>query len=369
MSAANFTQFLTALGAYESGIDTTKVQTADWMQYLRVFDPRYGNVNPTSVSLSNTQDLIMLQYHVHNTLGFLGKYQFGEALLIDLGYYVPAASGYYGTTSTNEWKGAWTGKNGVHSKADFMTSVQELAIREAFAMNVGVINTYLAQAGKTIDDYIGHQFTYTRLGETHVATVTMSGILAGAHLQGPTGVAQLFLHNIQSSDEYGTNILFYIDKYGGYNTPFGTAANDTLVGSDYSETFMGAGGHDTYTTGAGLDKIIITKGLGGIDTITDFDVKNDVISLSNFAGVAFKDLVITNVSGHAVVKFPNGQTINIMNHTAAEIGVQQFVYGPYKITWNANSGDTLINSFNIKYDLIDLSYAPFQPRSATVVIN
>ncbi|AHE68106.1 hypothetical protein Loa_02569 [Legionella oakridgensis ATCC 33761 = DSM 21215] len=357
MSNSDFEQFLTALGAFESGIDTTQTQTTSWMQYLQVFDPNRGNVDPNSVNLSDPNDLAELQYHVHNTLGFLGKYQFGEPLLIDLGYYSPAPTGYYGTTATNEWQGTWTGKNGVDSKEEFMTNVQELAIREAFAMNMGVINQYLNQAGKTIDDFLGHEFTYTRFGEAHIATVTMSGILASAHLQGPGGVAQLLLHNIASSDEYGTNILFYMDKFGGYHTPFGTNGDDFLVGSDYSETFMGEGGHNEYETGGGNDKIIIAQNITGNDVIQDFDIARDVISLTKFPGLTFADLSITALNNNAVIHFPNGQTVTLNNVDASQISANQFVSGPYKIMWNAGSGDTIIENFNLQHDLIDLNYA------------
>lgn len=357
MSNEDFTEFLTALGAFESGIDTTQPQTSSWMEYLRVFDPQFGNVDPATVDISNPEDLSLLQYHVFNTIGFMGKYQFGEPLLIDLGYYVPAATGYYGSTATNEWQGTWTGKNGVHSQADFMTNVQELAIREAFDMNVGIINDYLAQAGKTVDDFLGQEFSYSRLGETHVASVTMSGILASAHLQGPGGVAQLFLNNIASSDEYGTNILFYMDKFAGYSTPFGSQSDDFLSGSDYSETFMGGAGHNVYQTGDGFDKIIITNQAGTSDVIQDFNINMDVISLAQFPGLTIAGLVITNVDGHAQINFPNGQTLSLLNVMAEDVGAEQFVYGPYKITWDANSGDRIIDNFNVKYDVIDLNYA------------
>lgn len=357
MNNGDFADFLTALGAFESGIDTTQPQSSSWMHYLRVFDPAYGNVSPASVDLNNPNDLEMLQYHVHNTLGFMGKYQFGEPLLIDLGYYTPAATGYYGTTATNEWQGTWTGKNGVHSKADFMSTVQELAIREAFSMNMGIINSYLAQAGKSIDDYLGQEFTYTRLGETHVAHVTMSGILASAHLQGPGGVAQLFLHHVASSDEYGTNILFYMDKYSDYTTPFGASGNDFLSGSEYSETFMGGAGHNVYQTGDGHDKIIITNHAENHDIIEDFDVVKDVISLTEFPGITFQQLHLSTLDNQTHITFPNGQTLSLLGVDANELTAKQFVYGPYKITWNANSGDHIIDNFNATYDVIDLNYA------------
>ena len=358
MGNGNFQAFLESLGAFESGIDTTQTYPDSWFTYLNVFDPEKGNVDPSSVDTHNPADLAQLQYHVHNTIGFLGKYQFGEPLLIDLGYYTPAASGFYGSTATNEWKGTWTGKNGVHSKEDFMSEVQELAIREAFAMNMGVIDTYLSQAGKTLDDFLGNEFTYTQNGAENTAVVTMSGILASAHLQGPGGVAQLLLNGTVSHDEYGTNILSYMDKFGGFNNPFGSAADDFLSGSDYNETFSGEAGHNIYETGDGHDKIIITENAGGSDTITDFDVTKDVISLADFTGLTFGDLLIhDNGTGDAVITLPNNQTITLEGVNSSTVNESLFVKGPIILSWNANSGDTVIQNFNLTHDLIDLNYA------------
>ena len=110
MADSDFSDFLASLGAFESGIDTSQSYTSYYFDFLGVFDPTRGNVDPQTVDNTDPADLAQLQYHVHNTLGFLGKYQFGEPLLIDLGYYEPAASGFYGSTATNEWLGTWTGK-------------------------------------------------------------------------------------------------------------------------------------------------------------------------------------------------------------------------------------------------------------------
>jgi len=72
MNSGNFKEFTTALAAFESGIDLTIPQTQASLQYLRVFDPQYGNVDPATVDFNSTADLANLQYHVHNTLGFFG---------------------------------------------------------------------------------------------------------------------------------------------------------------------------------------------------------------------------------------------------------------------------------------------------------
>ncbi|MBD2296368.1 LysM peptidoglycan-binding domain-containing protein [Anabaena sphaerica FACHB-251] len=152
-------------------------------------------------------------YNIENQLGFIGKYQFGEALLIDLGYY--QANVYYGNgASRNEWRGRWTGKNGIKSKQDLLNNknVQEIAIQEAFTLNLNRINSQLRQNGRSLKDFIGQQ----RGG----VVITTSGILAAAHLRGEGGVVQLLLNNQVSQDENGTSILAYLREFGGFRTPF-----------------------------------------------------------------------------------------------------------------------------------------------------
>jgi nucleoid-associated protein YgaU len=186
-SKGSFRDMLEALGAFESGLPP-------------------GNPN---------------QYKVENSLGFMGKYQFGEALLIDLGYYNtpnPYIGGGNGVDK-NYWRGTWTGKKGINSKEQFLNSpdVQELAIREAFALNWKRVNDTLAGQGKSVNDYLGKAKTFNDNGVSKTITITLSGILAGAHLRGPYGVANLLLNDQVSHDEYGTSILRYIEEYGGYN--------------------------------------------------------------------------------------------------------------------------------------------------------
>ncbi|MCC5619007.1 LysM peptidoglycan-binding domain-containing protein [Nostoc sp. CHAB 5836] len=153
-------------------------------------------------------------YNIENRLGFIGKYQFGEPLLIDLGYY--QANVYYNNgASRNEWRGMWRGKNGVNSKQDFLNNqnnVQENAIQEAFALNLDRIKSQLQQNGRSLRDFIGQQ----RGG----VVITTSGIIAAAHLRGEGGVVQLLLNNQVSQDENGTSILDYLREFGGFQTPF-----------------------------------------------------------------------------------------------------------------------------------------------------
>ncbi|MEW6499278.1 MAG: hypothetical protein AB1589_43380, partial [Cyanobacteriota bacterium] len=143
------------------------------------------------------------------------------ALLIDLGYYNtpnPYIGGGNGVDK-NYWRGTWTGKKGINSKEQFLNSpdVQEFAIREAFALNWKRVNDTLAGQGKSVNDYLGKAKTFNDNGVSKTITITLSGILAGAHLRGPYGVANLLLNDQVSHDENGTSILRYIEEYGGYD--------------------------------------------------------------------------------------------------------------------------------------------------------
>jgi len=158
------------------------------------------------------------QYQVENALGFIGKYQFGEPLMINLSYYKAAV--YYGHgANKNYWQCTWTGKKGIDSKTKFLNSpdVQELAIREAFALNWICVNDSLNKQGKSLDDYLGQKKLFDDSGVSKTVIITLSGILAGAYLRGPYSVADLLLKNKVSHDAFGTSILRYMDEYGGYD--------------------------------------------------------------------------------------------------------------------------------------------------------
>ncbi|MFN6538597.1 MAG: hypothetical protein RM021_019910 [Nostoc sp. EkiNYC01] len=146
-----------------------------------------------------------------NPLGFLGKYQFGEALLIDLGYY--QANVYYGKgADRNYWRGRWTGKGGVNSKQDFLNNknAQERAIDEAFALQWRRLNAELQQHGRSVQQYLGKR---TR---TRGIVITPSGLLAASHLRGPRAAAEMLLFDRDSRDERGTSIFDYLSEFGGY---------------------------------------------------------------------------------------------------------------------------------------------------------
>ncbi len=121
-------------------------------------------------------------YAAVNTLGYLGKYQFGVTTLELLGIKNPDL---------------------------FLKSpvLQEKAFLANTKRNKWVLRRDIKRfVGKKIDGIL----------------VTESGILAAAHLAGPGNVKR-YLRSygaIDSQDAYGTDILSYMDKFSGFDTSF-----------------------------------------------------------------------------------------------------------------------------------------------------
>ena len=120
------------------------------------------------------------KYHVVNTLGYMGKYQFGKGTLELIGVY-------------NTWS--------------FMSdpSIQEKAFEANLSRNKWVLRRDIKRfVGKTIAG----------------VKVTESGILAAAHLGGPGNVKK-FLRSYGDdtfSDAYGSSVRYYMKKFAGYDT-------------------------------------------------------------------------------------------------------------------------------------------------------
>lgn len=121
-------------------------------------------------------------YKAINTLGYLGKYQFGVTTLDLLGIKNP-----------NLFL-----KN---------PALQEKAFLANAKRNKWVLR-------RDIKRFVGKKIDGIR--------ITESGILAAAHLAGPGNVKR-YLRSygaIDSEDAYGTDILSYMHKFSGYDTSF-----------------------------------------------------------------------------------------------------------------------------------------------------
>lgn len=232
-------------------------------------------------------------YGIVNDYGYLGKYQFGELALIDVGYYRVD-----GTAENDFGKEYWTGKDGIDSKADFLAdgAVQEQAIRAYMKLQWVYLSETERFAGQTIGGL----------------KMTESGLLAGAHLLG-AGAVTAFLEGgavAPPSDAFGTAITEYMTLFAGYDTPFtadhsgaesiaggpkddvlrGRGGNDTLEGRGGDDRLKGGNGADLIDGGAGDDSLAGGKGRdvfrfadkpdsGAADVVTDFRSGRDGIEL------------------------------------------------------------------------------------------
>lgn len=131
------------------------------------------------------------KYHLVNTLGYMGKYQFGKEALRAVG---------------------------IHDSTTFLNSpkLQEKAFVALLAKNKWVLRD-------EIEKYEGKI-----VGGVHI---TESGILAAAHLGGAGSVKKFFKSNGKRylKDEYGTSLRSYMKKFGGYETSGIIADNNARV--------------------------------------------------------------------------------------------------------------------------------------------
>jgi len=149
-----------------------------------------------------------------NNLGYMGKYQFGEIALKDILQKKSSESDEdYGKRIKQYWPKNF-GK--LKSEADFNyfqskfknkgvnfwpEHKQDLAMKQLLKNNKSYLGDY-------IDKWVGKK--------KNGIEITLSGLLAGAHLLGPSNVKNFLDHGKISKDGYGTPITEYIKKFGGY---------------------------------------------------------------------------------------------------------------------------------------------------------
>jgi Ca2+-binding RTX toxin-like protein len=228
------------------------------------------------------------RYDYVNPQGYAGAYQAGESALRMIGYYKLDG------TAAVDWNNGWTGKDGINSLADWLSSpaIQDKAAGEYFTY---LWNTEFKEFG--LQKYIGQTINGVE--------ITASGLLAGAHLVGADSVA-VYLNSggtQGASDPWGTPVAEYISKFGGYDvspvigtaTPTDTGADQTAApttgtGADQTATPTDTGADQTATpTGTGADHML------GSDRNDSYTVDNigDVVDETGTRGV---DTVNSSIS-------------------------------------------------------------------------
>lgn len=143
------------------------------------------------------------KYDIENTLGYVGKYQFGWPALVDLGIIKSQGRVGRGQKSILNEKSNWTGKYGVNSKEEFLNSPE--AQEKAFEDWNKMLDRRTKNMG--LDQYIGQTIDGV--------PVTMEGIRASAHLLGHGAVKKaLQSRNLRATDAYGTNLAEYMNLGG-----------------------------------------------------------------------------------------------------------------------------------------------------------
>lgn len=197
---------------------------------------------------------------------YIGKFQMGELTLTDVGYYkVPRDSHGRRISSIPLFGGEWTGKDGVHSKQDFLNTprAQERAIRFMARRNWAYIRHYGG-----LQSYVGQYIKGIR--------ITESGMLGAAHLKSigssaediQTGKADFskagllaFLESggeIDGVDQLNTHVSEYLKLFAGYQTPFDLNPTRSHYQQEFSE-FMRTGRQPTINPAVDNGRTIIMR--------------------------------------------------------------------------------------------------------------
>ena len=177
---------------------------------------RYGFIcavsrkeSSSDLSLSLNEPLNINASKIKNSLGYIGLFQFGEAALIDLGYY-KHWNANSDKTKANDWTGNWVGKNGINSLSDFLKSPsKQIQI-------IGQWIDFLCERlrNRNFNEYYGKIINGIE--------ITESGAIAGAHLVGDGGLGSFlgvpgFKGNYKESDGNNVHISKYIDLFNYYD--------------------------------------------------------------------------------------------------------------------------------------------------------
>ncbi|WP_249730214.1 MULTISPECIES: hypothetical protein [unclassified Chelatococcus] len=189
------------------------------------------------------------RYDVVNRTNHLGRFQMSEASLTDIGMVHND-----GKPFNNDFSGGWTGKYGVHSKEDFLASpdAQDRAIHDFLDKQVHFLRGFIHYDGQTIN------------GEA----ISISGLLAAAHLAGAGGVRRFLVSGgeYNPQDAHGASLRDSLSCFHGYDVPYKVdrSRDYTFVGSESSDFVRGYAGKDHFIAKGGDDTF---DGEAGEDTI------------------------------------------------------------------------------------------------------
>lgn len=146
---------------------------------------------------------------IKNDLGYIGFFQFGEAALIDLGYY-NHWNNNSDKTKKNDWTGSWVGQRNIKSLNQFLNSP---------SLQIQVIDDWInflckKLRGRSFNEYYGKIINGIE--------ITESGAIAGSHLVGDGGLGSFlgvpgFKGKYKESDGNNVHISKYIEMFNHYD--------------------------------------------------------------------------------------------------------------------------------------------------------
>ena len=103
------------------------------------------------------------------------------------------------------------------------------------------------------------------------------------------------------------------DTLNSIENAIGGAGGDTLTGDGAANRIEGGGGGDILTGGAGDDTFVFGAGLGD-DTVTDFDIDLDIMTLIDGIAIASTAEADVNTDGRldTVVSLDDGGTVTLL---------------------------------------------------------
>ncbi|MEL7035395.1 MAG: Ig-like domain-containing protein [Cyanobacteria bacterium J06592_8] len=119
----------------------------------------------------------------------------------------------------------------------------------------------------------------------------------------------------------GKDVIMGLD---GADIIRGENGSDVLDGGESVDKLFGGQGSDELTGGDGADEFWFEKS-GGFDTITDFEIGIDVMSISGLKATSFADLGISQKGSNAIVDF-GGSKVTLENIEGNLLSADDFMF-------------------------------------------
>ncbi|WP_146136498.1 SBBP repeat-containing protein [Aphanothece hegewaldii] len=165
------------------------------------------------------------------------------------------------------------------------------------------------QGGAGIDTLIGGTNDDTYIVDSTTDTITESAGKGNDSIISSVTFSLVNLANVENITLTGNSSIKATGNNNN-NLLVGNSGNNTLIGNGGDDILVGMTGNDTLTGGSGKDNFVFNAPSERIDTITDFNVANDTISIASngFEGQLSVGSYITTA------QFTIGTTATTTNH-------------------------------------------------------